>query len=83
MLAISPQNYRKWLRKAISLPKQNDMLGTAAASAAAHRGFRPARAILEEMVDTMETVIREHYVTGPALSAMKMIVPPRPPRVKP
>jgi hypothetical protein len=49
-----------------------------AGSAAAHRGFKPQRALLEEMVVTMEGVIRNHYVTGPALRAMQALVPPRP-----
>jgi hypothetical protein len=63
--------------------KQKDMLDTVidAASATAHRGFKPDRALLEEMVDTMETVIRDHYLTGPSLRVMKTLVPPRPPRV--
>jgi hypothetical protein len=42
-------------------PKQKDMLDTVidAGSAAAHRGFKPNRSLLQEMVITMETIIRD------------------------
>jgi hypothetical protein len=63
-------------------PNQRNMLATVvdAGSAAAHRGFKPERTLLEEMLATMESVIRDHYVTGPALRRMQALVPPRPPR---
>jgi hypothetical protein len=78
-----PAKLREMVAQGHLSSKQKDMLGTVidAASAAAHRGFKPERALLEEMVDTMETVIREHYLTGPALLQMKTLVPPRPPRL--
>lgn len=61
---------------------QKDMLETVidVGSAAVHRGFKPQKELLEEMLITMETVVRDHYLTGPALRAMKTLVPPRPPR---
>ncbi len=61
---------------------QRDMLETVidVGSAAVHRGFKPQRELLEEMLITMETIIRDHYLTGPALRSMKTLVPPRPPR---
>jgi hypothetical protein len=65
--------------------KQTEMLATVidAGSAAAHRGYKPPKELLREMVITMETVIRDHYLTGPLLRAMKATIPPRPPRSKP
>jgi hypothetical protein len=51
-----------------------------AGSAVAHRGFRPSRELLVEMVVTMETIIRELYISGPMMKALKLRIPPRPPR---
>jgi hypothetical protein len=64
--------------------RQSEMLETVidAGSATAHRGFKPPRDLLHEMINIMETVIRDHYLTGPMLKNMKAIVPPRPPRVR-
>jgi hypothetical protein len=66
-------------------PSQRETLATVidAGSAAAHRGFKPKRALLEEMIDTMEAIIRLHYVTGPTLRTMQTLVPPRPPPRRP
>jgi hypothetical protein len=62
--------------------KQSEMLDTVidTGSAAAHRGFKPPKELLQEMMQVMETVIRDHYLTGPLLIQMKSLVPPRPPR---
>jgi hypothetical protein len=64
--------------------KQKKNLSTVidAASAAAHRGFKPNRDLLEEMVSTMEGIIRDNYVTGPMLQTLTTLIPPRPPRAK-
>lgn len=51
-----------------------------AGSAAAHRGFKPARELLQEMLATMEAIIRDHYLVGPMIAAMKTTIPPKPPR---
>lgn len=65
--------------------KQSEMLATVidAASAAAHRGFKPNRELLKEMMAATESVIRDHYLTSPMLKQMKTLVPPRPPRKRP
>jgi len=65
--------------------QQGDILETVidAGSAAAHRGFKPPQELLLEMVITMESIIRDHFLTGPMLKAMKTLIPPRPPRQKP
>jgi hypothetical protein len=67
------------------LKKQEEILATVidAGSAAIHRGFKPNQILLQEMVITMESIIREHYLTGPMLKTLKTLVPPRPPRPKP
>jgi predicted Fe-S protein YdhL (DUF1289 family) len=49
-----------------------------AGSASTHRSFRPPRELVEEMVTVMESVVREHYITGPMLNTAKTIIPPRP-----
>ncbi|HET7883883.1 MAG TPA: DUF4145 domain-containing protein [Acetobacteraceae bacterium] len=60
--------------------RQKEMLKTVidAGSAAAHRGFKPPRDLLEEMLSVMEGVIREHYITRPMLEALRTHIPPRP-----
>jgi hypothetical protein len=60
---------------------QSKMLATVidAGSAAAHRGYRPPRQLLEQMLAVMESVIRDHYVTGPMLETHRKMIPPRPP----
>jgi Domain of unknown function (DUF4145) len=60
--------------------RQKDLLKTVidAGSAAAHRGFRPARDLLQEMLAVMEGIIREHYITRPMLDTLKTHIPPRP-----
>lgn len=50
-----------------------------AGSATAHRGFRPAPALLEQMIAVMETIIRQLYLVGPMLETLKTQIPPRPP----
>jgi Domain of unknown function (DUF4145) len=64
------QKLREMVAKNHLTAKQTDMLATVidAASAAAHRGFKPDRPLLQEMLNTMETVIRDHYLTGPMLA---------------
>lgn len=61
-------------------PKQRENLAIVidAGSASTHRGFRPPRQLVEEMVIVMENVVREHYVTGPMLKTAKIQIPPRP-----
>lgn len=63
--------------------RQRDNLETVidAASATSHRGYRPPRHLVEEMVVVMEGLIREHFVTNPMLAHMKLLIPPRPPRL--
>jgi dihydroxyacetone kinase DhaKLM complex PTS-EIIA-like component DhaM len=51
-----------------------------AGSASTHRGFRPPRDLLDEMLAVMENIIRAHYITGPMLATAKTSIPPRPPR---
>ena len=59
---------------------QKDNLETVidAGSASAHRGFRPSQDLLDEMLAVMESVIRDHYITGPMLKTAKTLIPPRP-----
>lgn len=49
-----------------------------AGSASAHRGFKPARELLEEMLNVMEGLVRERYISGPMLQTAKINIPPRP-----
>jgi hypothetical protein len=51
-----------------------------AGSASTHRNFRPPQELQEEMLSVMESVIREHYITGPMLATARSLIPPRPPR---
>jgi hypothetical protein len=51
-----------------------------AGSAASHRGYRPPRELLEQMLEVMEGIIRDHYITGPMLRHAATLIPPRPPR---
>lgn len=62
--------------------RQKEMLDIVidAGSAAAHRGYKPPRDLLEQMVAVMETIVRDHYITGPMLETIKTTIPPRPPR---
>lgn len=54
-----------------------------AGSASAHRGYRPSRPLIEEIVNIMENIVREHYITGPMLAHAKTKIPPKPlPRKK-
>ena len=64
--------------------KQKEMLAIVidAGSATAHRGFKPPRDLLEQMVAAMEAIIRQHYLTGPMLETLKVRIPPRPPLQK-
>ena len=64
--------------------KQRDNMGIVvdAGSASTHRGYKPARQLLDEMVAVMENIIRDHYITGPMLNTAKMHIPPRPPLQK-
>jgi hypothetical protein len=79
-----PKKLSEMVAKGHLTQKQSDMLATIidAASATAHRGFKPEQQLLEEMVNMMETTIRDHYLTGPSLKRMQTIIPPRPPRLK-
>ena len=49
-----------------------------AGSASTHRGFKPPRELLKEMVIVMESLVREHYITGPMLQTARAKIPPRP-----
>jgi hypothetical protein len=51
-----------------------------AGSASTHRGFKPPKQLLEEMITVMESIIRDHYITGPMLRTARQLIPPRPPR---
>lgn len=53
-----------------------------AGSASTHRGFRPPRALLEEMVIVMDGIVREHFITGPMLKTARLNIPPKPSRKK-
>lgn len=49
-----------------------------AGSASTHRGYRPPRELVEEMVVVMENIVRDYYITGPMLKTAKTKIPPRP-----
>jgi uncharacterized protein DUF4145 len=53
-----------------------------AGSASSHRGYKPARQLIEAMLMTMEGLVQNHYITGPMLKTAKANIPPRPPRQK-
>jgi hypothetical protein len=62
--------------------RQRNMLETVidAGSSATHRGFRPPRSLLLEMMVVMEGVIRDHFITSETLQQLKRLIPPKPPR---
>jgi hypothetical protein len=62
--------------------KENLEIVIDAGSASSHRGYRPARQLLQAMLMTMEGLVQNHYVTGPMLKTAKANIPPRPPRQK-
>ena len=47
-------------------------------SAAAHRGYKPAWDMLENMLALMEYLIHQTYISGPMLQTAKKHIPPRP-----
>jgi hypothetical protein len=49
-----------------------------AGSASTHRSFKPPQALLDEMLAVTESIIRDHYITGPMLMTAKKMIPPRP-----
>lgn len=53
-----------------------------AGSASTHRGYKPARQLIQAMLMTMEGLVQNHYITGPMLKTAKANIPPRPPRQK-
>ncbi len=59
---------------------QKDMLLVVidAGSATAHRGYKPPRDLLEQMIAVMQIIIQQHYITGPMLQSLKLKIPPRP-----
>jgi hypothetical protein len=61
---------------------QRDMLETVidAGSSATHRGFRPPRNLLLEMMVVMEGIVRDHFITRETLLQLKRLIPPKPPR---
>jgi hypothetical protein len=63
---------------------QKEILATVidVGSASSHRGYRPARELLQEMVSEMEAVIRRHYISGPMFATARELIPPRPSRGK-
>jgi hypothetical protein len=60
--------------------RQRDNLETVidAGSASTHRSFKPPQELLDEMLAVMESIIRDHYITGPMLMTAKTLIPPRP-----
>jgi hypothetical protein len=60
--------------------KENLNIVIDAGSASTHRGFKPSKELLDEMITVMESIIRDHYITGPMLNTAKLLIPPRPPR---
>jgi Domain of unknown function (DUF4145) len=61
-----------------STQKDNLEIVIDAGSASAHRGFKPSQDLLDEMLAVMESIIRNHYITGPMLKTAKTLIPPRP-----
>jgi hypothetical protein len=61
-----------------STQKDNLEIVIDAGSASAHRGFKPSQDLLDEMISVMESIIRDHYITGPMLQTAKTLIPPRP-----
>jgi hypothetical protein len=61
---------------------QKETLATVvdAGSAAGHRGFKPAPALIDAMLDTIELVLKQRYVVAPMIESLKRQIPPRPPR---
>jgi len=62
--------------------RQKEMLSIVidAASAAAHRGYKPPRDLLRQMITVMEAIIQLYYIAGPMLETVRTMIPPRPPR---
>jgi hypothetical protein len=61
-----------------SKQRENLAIVIDAGSASTHRGFRPPRQLLDEMLAVMESIIRDHYITGPMLMTAKTLIPPKP-----
>lgn len=63
---------------------QKEMLTTVidAGSATAHRGYKPPKNLLVQMITIMEVIIQQYYITGPMLKTLKTIIPPRPSNTK-
>jgi hypothetical protein len=53
-----------------------------AGSASTHRGYKPARQLLDGMLTITEHLIHDHYIAAPMLKTAKAHIPPRPPRQK-
>jgi hypothetical protein len=70
----------RWCDEAISHQNNATISPTVinASSASAHRGFKPPKDLLEEMLAVMEGIILNHYITGPMLKTAKAQIPPRP-----
>lgn len=64
--------------------KQRELYDTVieGGSAAAHRGYKPPWALLENMLELMEYLINHIYISGPMLEAAKVHIPPRPSQKK-
>jgi hypothetical protein len=61
---------------------QKEILATVidVGSASSHRGFRPPRELLQEMMSELEAIIRRHYISEPMFKTARELIPPRPPR---
>ncbi|MCH7889306.1 MAG: DUF4145 domain-containing protein [Proteobacteria bacterium] len=72
------------VEKKIISDKQRELYDTVieGGSAAAHRGYKPPWALLENMLELMEFLINQSYISGPMLEAAKVHIPPRPSQKK-
>lgn len=72
----------KMVEKGHLAQNQKEMLETVidAGSAAAHRGFKPSRPLLEQMLLVMEALVGTYYISSPMLLILKEKIPPPPPR---
>jgi hypothetical protein len=75
------QKLQRLLDDGLISAKQKDTLFVVvdAGSAAGHRGFKPAIALIDAMLDTTELILQQRYISEPMLEALKTAIPPRPP----
>ncbi|MPZ32044.1 MAG: hypothetical protein GEV13_13790 [Rhodospirillales bacterium] len=76
------EKLKRLLDKGLISEKQHETLATVvdAGSAAGHRAFKPSVALIDGMLDAIESLLQQHYIVGPMVATLKLSIPPRPPQ---